>query len=358
MGLLADRGATVTGELGAPAGVSPAHNDILALLEAYSEALRLESKLPSVVVRHLSSRRAMRWFPALRLRLFLRRLLVHHVRRAAAALKRECNREAVPPKHREMWERDIALLERFEQSLPSVATRTIVGLFSALVFVATLLVVRAAASGNSNLETFIVKLTRAIVETSRHDVIDAFAGRSAETILLTAWLLVSVAWFAMLMPASSYRLKQAIFALATRTPDALRAHIPSLTEGPPDTSVARLERNAFQRFDREPPRDWPLDLVAQALLVAPVVGWGILIAVNLNDEPVGRVFAAVFAAIGLSATWVLIHTWRARPRLEPVISDEDPHRRTLFTYAIALPTTGAVLLNVLLLTIALLGGAF
>src|ERR671914_2361245 len=90
---------------------------VSALLAAYAEALSVARSLP-LFVRH--------WF-----RPFVRPILVIHVSRRVAALKRSASAQAAVAEAPDSWSQDIQRLELFERSLPPARTRTwVVGLLT------------------------------------------------------------------------------------------------------------------------------------------------------------------------------------------------------------------------------------
>jgi len=323
---------------------------LLELLDSYSAARALASELPVFYVHKVRRYgRAVRWKGALRW------LVSFHIARALTELRRQAHAQAALARGRDedaaTWLADVDVIERYERSLPAVPMRTLVTVFVLATFVgASVLahgVFNAAEEGK-----LLSALTEAIFNTSREDFLAAFKDNDVdgERGSFTVLLLLYSLWLALFLPASSFRLKRLIFSAAPCDREHVHAG-PNWNAGPEETSVYGLEERAFARSAARPPREVPLDLIAQALLILPIAGfacYGISIVASSGMFLPAEALT-IIALLVLSALpgWIIARTWRRRQMLMPVVKHHaSPVVRILWgpvTFAaVALPTVPLV----------------
>ena len=331
---------------------------LLELFDAYSAARRLASELPVFYVHKVRRYgRALRWKGALRW------LVAFHIARSLTELRRQTHAQAALARRRDedpaRWLADVDAIERYERSLPGVPLRTLFTLFVLATFVGASLLAHVVFNADDEAR-LLSALTEALFNTSRKDFIAAFKGGvDADTAIYTLLLLLYSLWLALFLPASSFRLKRLIFSATPCDRARVRAG-PNWRAGPDRNSVYELEARTFAVCESRTPREVPLDLIAQALLIVPIAGlalYGIGYVTSSGMLFVLDVVACVvLLALSVVPGWLIARAWRRRQMLMPAVS-QHPNRLVrvvsgpLAFAAVVLPTI-PLLVNVWLLIAA------
>jgi uncharacterized RDD family membrane protein YckC len=213
-----------------------------------------------------------------------------HAARSSRQLKRRLNAAAVSANEPKLFEREIALLERFEESLPSVPTRTMI---SALVIGVLALSYGTASSlggGHDDLQP-LGDLIGGVFLLSRSDIVHAIQSYQwhAKPIYFTALGLTFSLWVLLLLPITSFRLKRTLFNLcpdhagnldAAANLDARAAH----------DGIYALERELFERLGGRAPREVRFDLALDAALTGLAAIVGVYLAVTVIHDQRGAGF--------------------------------------------------------------------
>lgn len=289
-------------------------NELRALLTGYACVLEDINNAPAILWRKLEKPRLLRWlrFPAPRA--LVRILVVRHVSRSVDTQMRTLARRVALDDDQPGMQRDLEILEHFEQSLPTglrVAVIWPVGLLAALV-VAYILATVGVAGGSSKL---LGDLATASVNLDRKAAVAAFttahraARGSADEALLYGFAAAIVALSVLLVMAPllpAFAVKRRLLA-----------------------QVARLEEQCFAALGARRVHDIELDLTAQLLMAAPVAFFAILVVLaSLTADPgegrlslgvlgAGLIVLAVLAGLELRARYAVR---RGRQRCHGVIT--------------------------------------
>lgn len=251
----------------APRGIS----ELCALLTGYACVLEDINNAPAILWRELGTPRPLRLlrFPAPRA--LVRILVVRHVSRSVDALKRTVACRVALDDDEPGMQRDLEMLEHFEQSLPTgprVAVIWPLGLLAALL-VAYILATVGVAGGSSKL---LGDLATASVNLDRKAAVAAFttAHRAARESLNEALLY----GLAAAMVALSVLLVMAPLLPAFVVKRQLLAQ------------MVGLEEHGFAAVGARRVHDIELDLIAQLLMAAPVAFFAILVVLaGLTLDP-------------------------------------------------------------------------
>jgi hypothetical protein len=272
------------------AGVSGGTDELRALLVGYAGALKTINDAPAILWTKLEGPRLLRWLRVPAPRGLVRTLLVRHLSRCVSALK--CSvagrvalgEDAAGPK------RDLEMLERFEQSLP---TRLRLALIWPLGLLGVLLVALSLANFSGlGFRKLLGDLTTAAVNLNRTAALAAFQSAHryalvnhmpqakffAEAAMIVAWSAALV--IVPLLPA--FAAKRQLLA-----------------------PLAGLEARGFAALGARTVHDVQLDLIAYLLLLPAVALLGIFgILVDFGTPTVNaysRAFGAVLIALTILA---------------------------------------------------------
>ena len=240
------------------------------LLSGYQEAL--DSALHSPVVRliPLTSSGGGRLIGAPRLRLFLGYFVVLHVRRALGALKRRMHRAAVLADDPRRFEREIKLVERFEESLPGIPSRSLLAALAALVLLVSYGAASMAGASHDDLRPFGAVIS-AVAQLDRGGVMDALGEYGWYTAYFTALGVAVSMWVVLLLPMTSFQLKRTVFNLVPGAREKL-ARTTLVENRPPLGGVYTVEEELFRKLEGTPPRELRLDLGLEAVLILLTIG--------------------------------------------------------------------------------------
>jgi hypothetical protein len=266
------------------AQVSGSTDGLRGLLAGYTGVLETIDDAPTMLWHKIERPRLMRWVRVPAPRALVRALVVRHVSRCISALKRSAASRAALADDAPGPQRDLKMLEHFEQSLPT-------GLRLALVWPLALLGTLLVAYVIANFVMRAVQskllgdLTTAAVDLNRQEAIDAFKnerlppGSYTLAAMIIAWSVTLV--IVPLLPAFSVKRRLL-------------------------TQLAGLEEHGFAALGARRVYDLELDLVAQLTLVAPVALFGIaMLALPPPVPTVGviQITVAVLACVELRARY-------------------------------------------------------
>ncbi|OBA72303.1 hypothetical protein A5641_00750 [Mycobacterium sp. 1554424.7] len=230
-------------------GISGSPEGLRGLLEGYAGVLATIDDSPVVVWTKLDEPRLLRWVRVPAPRALARSLVVRHVSRCVCALERcVARRAALADDEAPVPQRDLKMLEQFENSLPPALRLALIWPLALLgtLLVAYILSNFAIQSDSSKL---LADLTQASVNLDRRAAIDAFKSANFEprrylvaaTIIAYSFTLVIVP----LLPA--FAVKRRLLA-----------------------QLDGLEAQGFTALGGRRVHDLELDLLAQLVLVIPV----------------------------------------------------------------------------------------
>jgi len=245
----------------ASAGVSGGTDELRALLVGYASALETINDAPAILLAKLEGPRLLRWLRVPAPRGLVRTLLVRHLSRCVSALKCSVGSRAALGGDAAGPKRDLEMLERFEQSLP---TRLRLALIWPLGLLGVLLVAYILANFfKAGYSTLLGDLTTAAVNLNRTAAIAAFAGAHRRAQVsgnpeagLYAGAAMVVTWSAVLVIVAllpAFAVKRQLLA-----------------------RWAGLESCAFAAFGARPVHDVELDLIAYFLQLPTVALFGIV----------------------------------------------------------------------------------
>lgn len=253
----------------ATAEVSGGTEELRALLVGYASALQTIDDAPAIPLPELDGSRLWRWLRRLAPHRLVRALLLHHVSRCVSALKSSVTRCVALDGDAAGPERDLQMLERFEQSLP---TRLRLALIWPLGLLGVLLVAYILANFfKAGYSTLLGDLTTAAVSLNRSAAIAAFVNfqhreqqSGATEIEMYAGAIIIVTWSAVLMiflllPA--FAVKRKLLA-----------------------RLAGLESSGFAALGVRPIYDIELDLIAYLFQLPTVAVFGIILALQVHEH--------------------------------------------------------------------------
>ncbi len=286
--------------------------DTKYLLTCYQEALDAANRSPVVRFIPLSDRGFGRRVPVPRLRFLLQTFMVLHITGTVASLKRRLHREAVKKDDPNRFENEIKLLERFERSLPPVASRRLVVSVTVIVLLAAYgIAFSMSESKGADLEPF-KNLVSSVFQVDRGGVVDALDEYSWLTAYFTALGVAVSVWLVLMLPMTSFQLKRTVFNL-----------VPGAEKKLPRTTIAKnrhelggiydLEEALFSKLETTPPRELRFDLLVEALLIVLTIGLVVYTVGDLlahRDKlsvlwPPTRGGAQLFVTVGLGALLLL-----------------------------------------------------
>ena len=307
-------------------GVQTRHTDrsLFELLEAYSQALTLVESSSSVLWVACSRGKFVRRLKLPRPRWALRLLVLKHATGVVDTLKRQSYAESIFGPHCERGTEHVELMERWESSLPSIATTRRLATFIGLgAFVTAYVLANFVFPASQSPARFLGHITRNFVALDRASVVETVADAHLSlpdvggVVNLILWSL----WLAFLPLILAFGFKRVLFAMESRTASGLRSYL--LREGTPiGTGIYQLEVNAFRSVGTTRPSEFPVDLVAGGLLVSSLLSFAIT-ALASAVEVVGvrglihataaflTLEGALFA-IAIAAYWLILETGRGR----------------------------------------------
>jgi uncharacterized RDD family membrane protein YckC len=214
-----------------------------------------------------------------RLRLFLGYFVVLHVRRATGALKRRMHRAAVMADDPRRFEREIKLLERFEESLPGIPSRSLLAALAAVVLLVSYGAARVLGASHDDLRPFGAVIS-SVAQLDRGGVMDALGQYGWYTAYFTALGVAISMWVVLLLPMTSFQLKRTVFNLVP----GVREKLPRTTlveNRPPLRGIYSTEDELFAKLDATPPRELRLDLGLEAVLIVLTIGVAVYGVVDL-----------------------------------------------------------------------------
>ncbi len=277
-------------------------DELRALLVGYTNMLETINDAPAMLWHKLERPRLLRWVRVPAARALVRALVVRHVSRCASALKRSAASRAALADDAPGPQRDLKMLENFEQSLPTGLRPAVVwplGLLGAL-FLAYILANYVLKLAD---RTLLADLTTAAVDVNRMAAIEVFkrtgfnVGPYVGAALIIAWSVTLI--IVPLLPAFS--VKRRLLA-----------------------QLAELEEHGFDAIGARRVYDLELDLVAQLMLVAPVAFLGISCLLAPPWDPtrgalgVIQLVLAIFACIELHARYRIRRGGTARRHGDPL----------------------------------------
>jgi uncharacterized RDD family membrane protein YckC len=311
------------------------------LLGAYQEALSLVPRGtgPFLLLPH-----ALGAFGSVRtprLRTLVPAFIAVHAGRSTRQLKRQLHAAAVAAGEPRLYEREVALLDRFESSLASVPTRTLLVLLVPGMLALSYWTAVALGAHHDDVRP-LGDLIGAVFSLSRHDGIEAIKsyGWRAQPIYFTALGLTVALWLLLLLPMTSFRLKRGLFNVCPgcggRLEDVARVDTRSANGG-----IYALERELFERLGARAPVELRFDLALEGALSILAAAAGVYFAIEVIHYPngpgflamdvvhphdrTGYQFVATALLIALSLSRLrLVFSARRGPR--PVVAPRAPER--------------------------------
>jgi len=264
------------------AQVSGSTDELRGLLAGYTGVLETIDDAPTMLWHKIERPRLMRWVRVPAPRALVRALVVRHVSRCITTIKRSVASRAALADDAPGPQRDLKMLEHFEQSLP---TGLRLALVWPLALLATLLVAYILANYVMRFKgsKLLGDLTAAAVDLNRRAAIDAFKDTPFR---LSAYILAAmiIAWsvtlvIVPLLPAFAAKRRLLI-------------------------QLAELEEHGFAALGARRVYDLELDLAARLTLVAPValIGTGFIFA-GLGWLGVIQIAVAVLACVELRSLY-------------------------------------------------------
>jgi uncharacterized RDD family membrane protein YckC len=292
------------------------------LLSAYQEALSLvpRSSGPFLWLPHplgvLGSVRTPR------LRSLVPAFIAVHAGRTTRQLKRQLHAAAVAAGEPKLYEREVALLERFESSLASVPTRTLTVLLVPGMLALSYWTAVALGAHSDDVKP-LNGLIGAVFSLSRHDGIEAIKsyGWRAQPIYFTALGLTVSLWLLLLLPMTSFRLKRGLFNVCPGCGGRFE-HVARVDTRSANGGIYALEREVFERLGARAPLELRFDLALEAALSVLGAVAGVYLALVVIHYPSGPSIVAMNlvhphdrAGFQLLATVLLIVVSLSRLRL-------------------------------------------
>jgi len=240
------------------------------LLSSYQEALDTAQHSPIVRMIPFTSSGVGRHVRLPRIRLFLGYFVVFHVHRALGVLRRRMHRAAVLANDPRRFENEIKLLERFEESLPGIPSRSLLVVLAALVLVVSYGAARLFGGSNDDLKPFAAVIS-GVAQFDRGGVVSAFGDYHWYTAYFTALGVAVSMWVVLLLPMTSFQLKRIVFNLVPGA-HAKLDRTTLIENRPPLRGIYEVEEQIFRKLGGPPPRELRLDLALEAMLVVLTLG--------------------------------------------------------------------------------------
>ena len=222
---------------------------------------------------------------AARFRLLVPQFAAVHAARSARLLRRRLHAEAVGAGDPTLYSGEVALLERFESSLPGVPTRTlgtllVVGMLGLSYGTARVL------GGSADDVSPLRHLLGGVFTLSRGDVVAAVEQYhwQAVPIYFTAVGLTVSLWVLLLLPITSFRLKRVLFNVS---PGRRLDEVEEIDPRSSRRGIYALERTLFERLGSAPPREVRFDLALDAALTVLVAIVAVELTLNVLHAPGG-----------------------------------------------------------------------
>jgi uncharacterized RDD family membrane protein YckC len=248
---------------------------VYALLRAYQEVFALLARRPTMFWWIPHSGRIFKDLRTPRLRTLVPTFTAVHAARSVRALRKELHTVAVRENDPTRYQREIALLDRFEASLPTVATRTFLIVLVLGVLALSYGTARTLGGTHDDLRP-LSHLLGAIFTLSRSDVIAAVKSYhwDPKPIYFTALGLSASLWVLLLLPITSFRLKRGLFNVYPVGAGSLK-ELGGIDLRTGNRGIYELERQLFERLGRRAPREVRFDLGVEATLLC----LGILVSI-------------------------------------------------------------------------------